>query len=79
MFFSPEENMSALKAEQLEYIIPVKRDNSLLDYSGIKGNTFKGKGNYFQHEKRFIWYDEMAIAEQGTEIPNRDKIFLFVD
>jgi transposase len=77
--FYSRENLSALKAEQLEYIIPVKRDNSLLDYSEIKGNTFKGKGNYFQHEKRFIWYDEMAIAEQGAEILNRDKIFLFLD
>lgn len=77
--FYSRENIDALKAEQLEYIIPVKRDNSLLDYSNIEGNTFKGKGNYFQHEKRFIWYDEMVIAEEETEILNGDKIFLFLD
>jgi len=50
----------------------------LLNYSNIKDNSFKGKGNYFQHEKRFIWYDEMAIAKEETEILNGDKIFLLL-
>ncbi len=73
------ENIEALKAEQLQYIIPVKRDNSLLDYSGIEDNTFKVKNNYFQHEKRFIWYEEITIAEESIGTLNKDKIFLFLD
>ncbi len=77
--FYSRENICALKAEQLEYIIPVKRDNSLLDYSEIKGNTFKRKGNYFQHEKRFIWHEEIVIAEEGIGTQQGDKIFLFLD
>ena len=70
--FYSRQNIEALNAEQLQYIIPLKRDSSLVEYRAIKDNTFKQKDNYFQQEKRFIWYEEIPTSQP-------DKIFLFLD
>ena len=64
-------NVAMMRAEKLRYIIPLRRNNLLLDYSAIRANTFKAGANRFEHENRFIWYLEEQI--------NEDRAILFLD
>lgn len=54
--FYSQSNIELMVAEDLPFIIPLKRDNPLISYQSIQDNTFKGGGNYFEFEKRFIWH-----------------------
>ncbi len=69
--FYSKANIALLKAEKLSYIIPLKRDNSQIDYSTLMDNTFKLKAHFFTHEKRVVWYMQL-VMEQGI-------IHLFLD
>jgi transposase len=51
-----EDNVKFFEKEKLEYILPLKRDSSLIDYAPI-GDKRKLDG-YFIFEKRVIWYYE---------------------
>ncbi|MBU1623149.1 MAG: transposase [Nanoarchaeota archaeon] len=70
--FYSKENLEALRSEGLFYIVPLKRDSRLINYDKLEDNSLKAKDNYFEYEKRFIWYEE-----QNLEIP--DKVTLFLD
>lgn len=52
--FYSKNNLSILNQQGLNYIIPLKRDNSLINYSGL---LKKGK-NYFQFNGRYIWFNK---------------------
>jgi hypothetical protein len=64
-------NVAMMRGEKLRYIIPLRRNNLLLDYSALKANTFKAGANRFEHEKRFIWYRDEKI--------DGDRAILFLD
>jgi len=53
--FYSKANIDLLVAEKLQFILPLKRDNQLIDYQSLTSNTFKGLGTFFIHEKRTIW------------------------
>jgi len=42
--------------EGMEYILPLKRNNRLIDYSVLKRGGKEGFMGYFPYKKRFIWY-----------------------
>lgn len=69
-FFS-NRNVQLLEKENLKYILPLKRDNSIIKYYHIETNLFKEESMYFEHEKRFIWYRKHAYGNQS--------FFLFLD
>jgi len=54
--FYSEANKKLLLQEKLQFILPLKRDNTLIDYSALSDNTFKTNAIYFEHEKRPVWY-----------------------
>jgi len=54
--FYSEANRELLLQEKLEFILPLKRDNTLIDYSALSDNTFKRHAAYFDHEKRAVWH-----------------------
>lgn len=54
--FYSEENKRLLEKERLQYILPLKRNNSLIDYQIIKKGTKSAFEGYFRFKKRFIWY-----------------------
>jgi len=54
-FFSMA-NINELDKAKLTYIIPLKRDNSLIDYSPVVMHSKKGYEGYFKYQQRFIWY-----------------------
>jgi len=54
-FFSTE-NIELMDEENLSYIIPLQRNNSLIDISPFEKSNFKKTLNYFVFQKRIIWY-----------------------
>jgi len=72
--FYSEKNVELLLKEKLRFILPLKRDNTLIDYSLLANNTFKEQSNYFVHEKRIIWYQEYYITTD-----KRQSLFIFLD
>jgi hypothetical protein len=54
--FYSVENVKVLKEEKLFYIMPIKRDNSMIDYSPLQQQDFKKNMNYFIFQGRIIWY-----------------------
>ena len=54
-FFSAE-NVAMMETEKLSYIIPLQRNNSLIDYSPLQRADFKKEMQYFIFQDRIIWY-----------------------
>jgi transposase len=66
-------NIEALEESKMKYIIPMRRDNKLIDYSLAEEAAIKVGANFFEFEKRHIWY-------VSYEVPNCERrIFLFLD
>lgn len=69
--FYSKKNIELLLQEQLRFILPLKRDNSIIDYSLLVDNTFKQEDAYFEHEKRIIWYQKYSYGDLS--------LFIFLD
>ena len=69
-FFS-KKNIELLEREELKYILPLKRDNAIINYDLLDTNEFKEEALYFEHEKRFIWYQKYTY--EGL------SLFLYLD
>jgi len=54
-FFSAD-NVAVMEEEKLLYIIPLHRNNQLIDYSLLQRNDFKKEMKYFIFQERIIWY-----------------------
>lgn len=71
-FFS-KKNIEELDKEELQYIIPLRRDNALIDYAALNLNDKKSFDGFFEFEKRFIWY-------RVFELKNEEKnVIVFLD
>jgi transposase len=73
--FYSQENVEAMENEELRYIIPMKRNSSLIDYTATLTSGKEGFDGYFQYEERLIWYkktnnmwlyldEELKLSEQ---------------
>ncbi len=69
-FFS-DDNIKFLETEELDYILPLKRNSSLIDYSPIQSGDKKSFDGHFLFEKRVIWYYERE--------KNNRRIIVFLD
>lgn len=54
-FFSAG-NIALMEEEKLLYIIPLHRNNSLIDYLPLQRSHFKMEMQHFIYEERIIWY-----------------------
>jgi len=54
-FFSAD-NISMMEEEKLSYIIPLHRNNSLIDFSPLQVSNFKKEIPYFIFQDRVVWY-----------------------
>ncbi|MGQ9571540.1 MAG: transposase [Thermodesulfovibrionales bacterium] len=54
--FYSEDNIRLLEKEALWYILPLKRNNSLIDYRILKKGIKRRFEGYFKFKNRFIWY-----------------------
>lgn len=61
--FYSKNNIELLQQEKLKFILPLRRDNTIVDYTHIESNTFKQSDSYFEHEKRFIWYQQYPCED----------------
>ncbi len=68
--FYSKDNRGLLEKEEMQYILPLKRNNQLIDYRILKERTKKGFEGYFRFKKRFIWYYKC-----GKDIP----VWVFMD
>ena len=72
-FFSSE-NIAAMEAEKLHYIIPFHRNNTLIDFEPLKRAAFKKEPHYFIFQERIIWYyayESCRSFLQKTLLSNR--------
>lgn len=74
--FHSEGNVSKLEEEQLQYILPVKRDNSVVSYDVLKVGDRKGFDGYFIHEKRHVWFKDITTNELKAK---KRRALLFFD
>jgi hypothetical protein len=54
--FYSEQNIKALEGQDLYYLIPLRRNNPLIDYRPLSRVDFKKSGRYFMWQGRIIWY-----------------------
>lgn len=69
--FYSRKNIELLQKEQLRFILPLRRDNTIIDYSLLATNTFMEADCYFKHETQIIWYRKYAF--QGI------SLFVYLD
>lgn len=65
--FYSKDNIAFLEAEGLQFIIPLRRDNAMIDYTKLDKKT----NEYFKYQERYIWYYECKIDNK--------QLFLFKD
>jgi len=65
--FYSADNVTMMETEKLKYILPLHRNNKLIDYTAIRKWHPKKTKNYFQHEQKFIWYSEIKL-EKGKGV-----------
>ena len=70
--FHSTKNVELLEKEGLEFILPLRRNNSTIDYTKIVKNSFHDKATYFKYQKRFIWCEKQKIGENKF-------LYLFLD
>jgi transposase len=54
--FYGEKNVKALDAQNLYYLIPLRRNNPAIDYRPVSRKGFKKAGRFFMWQGRIIWY-----------------------
>jgi len=69
--FYSKDNIRLLAKENLQYILPLKRNSNLIDYRILKKGTKKDFKGYFRFKKRFIWY--YRCGKEGL------PVWVFVD
>lgn len=69
--FYSQDNVQTLDSFQSQYIIPLRRNNPMIDYSTLSAPGNAGFDGYFSYRDRYIWY-------KTSKIDNKD-ISLFFD
>jgi len=54
--FYSKDNIKLLEEAKLRYILPLKRNNSLIDYKVLETAKKENFAGYFKFKKRYIWY-----------------------
>jgi len=65
--FYSESNIALLLQEELNFIIPLKRNNSFIDYKKLERTNLA----YFKFNERYIWVNSYQVGDQ--------TLFLFKD
>jgi len=69
--FSSENNAKAFSAGKLKYILPLRRNSTLIDYDILKRGSRKEFDGVFQFEKRHIWH--------YTQKREKERVITFLD
>jgi transposase len=78
--FASMKNIEALEKEELNFIIPLPRNSSLIDYEIAKSGNKRLFDGYFQHEGRYIWHYTTIVGKKKSvtvflddELRNREE------
>ena len=63
--FYSKENIAMMKLQCLQYIVPLHRNNNLIDYKPLREADFKRKLSYFIYQQRIIWYYRYQAEEES--------------
>lgn len=63
-----EDNIEELEGDHLKYILPMKRDNTLINYENIESGNRQKLNGCFLFQNRHIWYDEQDVGERRVII-----------
>ena len=63
--FYSHKNLLEMQNEQIQYIMPLRRNCDLVDYARTSTDAHKGFDGYFLFEKRVIWYYTLT-SDWGT-------------
>lgn len=76
--FYSESNISALEEDKLEYLLPLKRNSSLISYAPARSGDRKRFDGYFRFDERVIWYREQK-PKLGADKEAGRRVILFLD
>ena len=62
--FYSENNIAQLEAERLQFIIPLRRSSSLIDYAPFEKSQKQGFQGYFKFNNRYIWYFSYPVKKR---------------
>ncbi|MFT4061933.1 MAG: transposase [Edaphocola sp.] len=54
--FYSKENIAMMKAQNLQYILPLQRSNQLINYEPLQKANFKSALEYFIYQNGIVWY-----------------------
>ena len=63
--FVLKKNIELLREEKLNYILPLRRNNSNISYSAFKSLNYDKLDGYFVFQNRSIWYKATKKSEYG--------------
>lgn len=70
--FYSKANMDLLADKKLQYIVPLKRSSSLIDYAPCEAVNRKGFTNYLRYNDRIIWYF-------SNQINDNQRVIIYLD
>jgi transposase len=70
--FYSKANMTLLADKKLQYIVPLKRSSTLIDYAPCEVEQPKGFTNYLRFNDRIIWY-------VNKQINDNQRVILYLD
>ncbi|MBN1969520.1 MAG: transposase, partial [Candidatus Delongbacteria bacterium] len=62
--FISQSNIDFLDKEKIKYIIPLKRNSNLIDYSKLNSSDKRSFDGYFNYNKKIIWYYSIEVDEK---------------
>jgi len=72
--FYSEANIEKLEKEKLNYIVPLKRNSALINYSIIEKSDLKDFDGYFMYEKKVIWYAQSKVNGKQIILYKNDEL-----
>ena len=67
-------NIEKLDKENLKYIIPLRRNSSLIDYGPLGTGDLKAFDGYFMYEKKITWYYQRALNGKRVIVYKNDGL-----
>jgi transposase len=66
--FASQDNIKALEKSKLRFIIPMRRNSTLINYRRLQRGDKGRADGYFEHEGRYIWYyaSSLGVKKKAT-------------
>ena len=71
--FSSKTNIEELEKNELKFIVPLHRNNSLINYDKIKSGDKREFDGYIKHEGRHIWHYTISVDTKKSVIVFLDE------